>query len=135
MGDCCIKAFEANWDDDDFVSPLLFFSLFLFPFVYLFIFLSHFPPFLLTNMLRRASDFTTLQHSLESKFPSSSSGEVKLTHTVTKEYDAETGNKLINNFMIIKEIGRGVHGKVKLAQDLTTGELVVSLYLFNNDKH
>lgn len=75
-------------------------------------------------MLRRASDFTTLQHSLESKFPSSSSQEVKLTHTVTKEYDAETGNKLINNFMIIKEIGRGVHGKVKLAQDLTTGELV-----------
>lgn len=100
-----------------------YFFLSLFPFVYLFIFLS---PSFYTNMLRRASDFTTLQHSLESKFPSSSSQEVKLTHTVTKEYDAETGNKLINNFMIIKEIGRGVHGKVKLAQDLTTGELVVS---------
>lgn len=76
-------------------------------------------------MLRRASDFTTLQHSLESKFPSSSS-DVILTNSVIKEYDAETGNKMINNFMIIKEIGRGVHGKVKLAEDLLTGELVVS---------
>lgn len=49
---------------------------------------------------------------------------VLTTHTINKEYDPETGNKIINNFMIIKEIGRGVHGKVKLAQDLETGELV-----------
>jgi serine/threonine protein kinase len=57
-----------------------------------------------------------------------SSPPVLTTNTVYKEYDAETGNKLINNFMIIKEIGRGMHGKVKLAQDLDTGELVVKYH-------
>lgn len=50
---------------------------------------------------------------------------VLTTNTMNKEYDPETGNKIINNFMIIKEIGRGMHGKVKLAEDLDTGELVV----------
>ncbi|KAL9536964.1 hypothetical protein MBANPS3_012207 [Mucor bainieri] len=49
---------------------------------------------------------------------------VLTTNTINKEYDPETGNKIINNFMIIKEIGRGMHGKVKLAEDLDTGELV-----------
>ncbi|KAG2233032.1 kinase-like domain-containing protein [Thamnidium elegans] len=49
---------------------------------------------------------------------------VLTTHVINKEYDTETGNKIINNFMILKEIGRGMHGKVKLAQDLDTGELV-----------
>jgi hypothetical protein len=55
------------------------------------------------------------------------SSPVLTTNVINKEYDPETGNKIINNFMIIKEIGRGMHGKVKLAQDLDTGELVVSL--------
>lgn len=54
---------------------------------------------------------------------------VLTTNTINKEYDPETGNKIINNFMIIKEIGRGMHGKVKLAEDLDTGELVVSFLL------
>ena len=55
---------------------------------------------------------------------------VLTTNTINKEYDPETGNKIINNFMIIKEIGRGMHGKVKLAEDLDTGELVVSFLSF-----
>lgn len=55
---------------------------------------------------------------------------VLTTHVINKEYDTETGNKIINNFMILKEIGRGMHGKVKLAQDLDTGELVVSLSFY-----
>lgn len=50
-----------------------------------------------------------------------------MTNTINKDYDPATGNKVINNYMIIKEIGRGVHGKVKLAEDMETGELVVSL--------
>ncbi|KAG0737301.1 hypothetical protein G6F23_010430 [Rhizopus arrhizus] len=49
---------------------------------------------------------------------------VLTTYTINKEYDPGTGNKIINNFMIIKEIGRGMHGKVKLAQDLDTSEYV-----------
>ncbi|KAI9272238.1 kinase-like domain-containing protein [Helicostylum pulchrum] len=53
-----------------------------------------------------------------------SSSEVIVTTSVTKDYDQETGHKVLNNFLIIKEIGRGVHGKVKLAQDMNTGELV-----------
>lgn len=56
---------------------------------------------------------------------------VLTTNTINKEYDPETGNKIINNFMIIKEIGRGMHGKVKLAEDLDTGELVVSFYSYS----
>ncbi|CAG8488903.1 211_t:CDS:2 [Acaulospora morrowiae] len=50
--------------------------------------------------------------------------EVKETHTMHKDYDPATGNKIINKYMLIKELGRGVHGKVKLGKDLELGELV-----------
>ncbi|KAG0179207.1 hypothetical protein DFQ28_003172 [Apophysomyces sp. BC1034] len=50
-------------------------------------------------------------------------GDVVTTNYICKDYDMSTGNKIINNYMIIKEIGRGVHGKVKLAEDLDTNEL------------
>ncbi|KAI9490109.1 kinase-like domain-containing protein [Zychaea mexicana] len=50
--------------------------------------------------------------------------DVVMTNTINKDYDPATGNKVINKYMIIKEIGRGVHGKVKLAEDIETGELV-----------
>ncbi|KAI9256671.1 kinase-like domain-containing protein [Phascolomyces articulosus] len=50
--------------------------------------------------------------------------DVVMTNTISKDYDPTTGNKVINKYMIIKEIGRGVHGKVKLAEDIETGELV-----------
>ncbi|KAF7720853.1 hypothetical protein EC973_005904 [Apophysomyces ossiformis] len=48
--------------------------------------------------------------------------EVIMTHTIYKDYDPTTGKKIINKFLIIKEIGRGVHGKVKLAENMETGE-------------
>src|SRR3984957_3585664 len=35
-----------------------------------------------------------------------------------------TGRKLINQYEVIEEIGRGVHGKVKLARSLETGDYV-----------
>jgi len=44
-----------------------------------------------------------------------------------KDYDPVTGNKRVNKYMLIKEVGRGVHGKVKLGRDMETGELVVSI--------
>jgi hypothetical protein len=47
------------------------------------------------------------------------------THTINKEYDPLTGKKMINDYLIIKELGRGVHGKVKLAEDTERGGLVV----------
>nr|CAG8575054.1 1809_t:CDS:2 [Entrophospora candida] len=51
---------------------------------------------------------------------------VKETHTISIKYEQTqtTDNKLINQYMLIKELGRGVHGKVKLGKDLETGELV-----------
>ncbi|CAG8460496.1 2085_t:CDS:10 [Ambispora leptoticha] len=50
--------------------------------------------------------------------------EVKETHTINKEYDPTTGKKMINKYMLIREVGRGVHGKVKLGRDMETDELV-----------
>ena len=43
-----------------------------------------------------------------------------------KDYDPATGNKMINKYMIVRELGRGVHGKVKLCRDTETNELCVS---------
>ncbi|KAF9945778.1 protein kinase ssp1, partial [Modicella reniformis] len=39
-----------------------------------------------------------------------------------KDYDPMTGNKMINKYMVVRELGRGVHGKVKLCRDTTTNE-------------
>ncbi|KAI7886187.1 kinase-like protein [Lichtheimia hyalospora FSU 10163] len=50
--------------------------------------------------------------------------DVVMTNTINKDYDPTTGNKIINRYMIIREIGRGVHGKVKLAEDIESNELV-----------
>jgi len=46
------------------------------------------------------------------------------THHVTKDYDVITGAKVVNKYEFIKTVGRGVHGKVKLAKDIETGEYV-----------
>ena len=46
------------------------------------------------------------------------------THKAQVEQDFITGRKLINQYEIIDEIGRGVHGKVKLARSLETGDYV-----------
>ena len=46
------------------------------------------------------------------------------THKAQVEQDFITGRKLINQYEIIDEIGRGVHGKVKLARSLETGDFV-----------
>ncbi|KAI9054085.1 hypothetical protein LZ554_001256 [Drepanopeziza brunnea f. sp. 'monogermtubi'] len=50
--------------------------------------------------------------------------KVRETHKAQVEQDFITGRKLINQYEIINEIGRGVHGKVKLARDLETGGYV-----------
>lgn len=51
---------------------------------------------------------------------------VKETHTMTKEYDPTTGIKMINKYMVVQELGRGVHGKVKLCCDTMTDKPYVS---------
>lgn len=63
----------------------------------------------------------------DSQSPSPRAKKVIETHTINKDYDPLTGKKMINDYLIIKELGRGVHGKVKLAEDTERGGLVVSL--------
>ena len=46
------------------------------------------------------------------------------THKANVEHDYTTGRKLINNYEIIEELGRGMHGKVKLARNVDNGEFV-----------
>ncbi|KAK2763897.1 hypothetical protein FQN54_009516 [Arachnomyces sp. PD_36] len=48
----------------------------------------------------------------------------KETHTVEVDRDMLTGNKLINEYEILDELGRGQHGKVKLGRHLKTGQKV-----------
>ncbi|KAL2020780.1 hypothetical protein VTK56DRAFT_7978 [Thermocarpiscus australiensis] len=50
--------------------------------------------------------------------------KVRETHKANVEHDYATGRKLINSYEIIEELGRGMHGKVKLARNLETGDHV-----------
>ncbi|KAK4167370.1 putative Serine/threonine-protein kinase [Cladorrhinum sp. PSN259] len=52
------------------------------------------------------------------------SHKVRETHKANVEHDFTTGRKLINSYEIIEELGRGMHGKVKLARNLEKGEFV-----------
>ncbi|KAG8160130.1 hypothetical protein KVR01_009666 [Diaporthe batatas] len=49
---------------------------------------------------------------------------VRETHVANIDRDFTTGRKIINHYEVIEEIGRGVHGKVKLARDLDVGQNV-----------
>ncbi|KAL7943746.1 putative serine/threonine protein kinase [Trichoderma barbatum] len=49
---------------------------------------------------------------------------VRETHKALIDSDVNTGRKSINQYDIIEEIGRGMHGKVKLARNLETNENV-----------
>lgn len=48
----------------------------------------------------------------------------KETHTAEVDRDTVTGNKLINQYEILEELGRGEHGKVKLGRHVTTKQKV-----------
>ncbi|KAK5076429.1 hypothetical protein LTR64_006091 [Lithohypha guttulata] len=48
----------------------------------------------------------------------------KETNTVEIDHDLYSGNKLINEYEVVRELGRGEHGKVKLGRDLRTQESV-----------
>ncbi|KAI1471702.1 kinase-like protein [Daldinia caldariorum] len=49
---------------------------------------------------------------------------VRETHKALVDMDLMTGRKIINQYEVIEELGRGVHGKVKLARNLETGDNV-----------
>ncbi|KAH0556625.1 hypothetical protein GP486_005540 [Trichoglossum hirsutum] len=48
----------------------------------------------------------------------------KETHVADVDFDPVSGRKLLNQYEIVDEIGRGVHGKVKLGRNLETNGLV-----------
>ncbi|KAI0865270.1 kinase-like protein [Xylaria cubensis] len=50
--------------------------------------------------------------------------KVRETHKALVDLDLMTGRKLINQYEVIEELGRGVHGKVKLARNLENNENV-----------
>nr|OQO28679.1 hypothetical protein B0A51_05719 [Rachicladosporium sp. CCFEE 5018]OQO31927.1 hypothetical protein B0A51_01122 [Rachicladosporium sp. CCFEE 5018] len=52
---------------------------------------------------------------------------MKDTHVVDVDVDPISGRKLINQYEIIDELGRGTHGKVKLARDLTSQNTYVAI--------
>lgn len=65
------------------------------------------------------------QQTLGTRTPRSYSNEpVKETNRVCLEYDPLSRRKVLNTYEILREIGRGEHGKVKLAKDLLRNELV-----------
>jgi hypothetical protein len=91
-----------------------------------------------SNHIRQPSKQHGSDHSRKDKLAyrhhSTSSLEVKETHIMNKDYDPDTGNKMINKYMLVRELGRGVHGKVKLGKDMESGELVVSILFLLNMK-
>ncbi|KAJ9652091.1 hypothetical protein H2198_008648 [Neophaeococcomyces mojaviensis] len=48
----------------------------------------------------------------------------KETHAAEIDHDLMTGNKIINTYEVIKELGRGEQGKVKLGRDMVNEMLV-----------
>jgi hypothetical protein len=52
--------------------------------------------------------------------------DVVETHTINKVRD-DAGRKFINQYEVGKEIGRGMHGKVRVGRNIDNGETVVSL--------
>jgi serine/threonine protein kinase len=48
----------------------------------------------------------------------------RTTTNARKDVDVMSGRKMVNHFEILDELGRGMHGKVKLARNLETGEQV-----------
>ncbi|KAF2690801.1 kinase-like protein, partial [Lentithecium fluviatile CBS 122367] len=50
--------------------------------------------------------------------------DFKETHVADVDVDPISGRKLVNHYEVIGELGRGVHGKVKLGRDLNTNQNV-----------
>lgn len=71
------------------------------------------------------------QYHHQSSLRQSTSETVKETSIMVRQIDPQTGSKVINRYRVIRELGRGVHGKVKLCMDLDTDELFVRNFIIN----
>lgn len=92
-------------------------------------------PLLSTSMLVNPSTASTIVATQDGPpatlvWPS----RVRETKHVLLEYDPLTKRKVLNTYEILREIGRGEHGKVKLARDLVHDELVAIKIVSRNKK-
>ncbi|ANB15753.1 serine/threonine protein kinase SAK1 [Sugiyamaella lignohabitans] len=67
---------------------------------------------------------TSSSTSSSSVLAGATSVPVKETHHISIDYDPVSGRKKLNTYEIIRELGRGQHGKVKLGKKIETGEYV-----------
>ena len=97
------------------------------------------------NMLLEKQRIRQLNHPLHqdhiipSQNPAGSSGSaavrpVKETNRISLTYDPISKRKVLNTYEIIRELGHGQHGKVKLAKDLVTGQLVAIKIVDRHEK-
>lgn len=49
---------------------------------------------------------------------------------MVKQVDPETGQKMINHYTVLHELGRGAYGKVKLCVDMETNQQYVCYHVF-----
>lgn len=61
-------------------------------------------------------------------------GKVKETNEIFLKYDPVSKRKVLNTYELIQELGHGQHGKVKLARELVTGQLVAIKIVDRHEK-
>ncbi|KAJ1565877.1 hypothetical protein HK096_007984 [Nowakowskiella sp. JEL0078] len=85
---------------------------------------SHVSLFRQSSLGNQSSSVSLSSNSTVESANSTRTGEpVKETSIIKRDFDPTTGKKLINQYLIVKQIGRGVHGKVKLVKHVETGDL------------
>ncbi|GEQ68900.1 hypothetical protein JCM33374_g2569 [Metschnikowia sp. JCM 33374] len=89
--------------------------------------MSHYSDPRASEMTATPTSTSTIIERVRSTTPwsdSSAANHVKETKHVSLEYDPSSKRKVLNTYEILREIGRGEHGKVKLAKNLVNNELV-----------
>ncbi|CAI1960288.1 hypothetical protein SEUBUCD650_0E02190 [Saccharomyces eubayanus] len=69
-----------------------------------------------------------------SSIGSATKNKVKETNRISLTYDPVSKRKVLNTYEIIKELGHGQHGKVKLARDILSKQLVAIKIVDRHEK-
>lgn len=91
------------------------------------------------NMLVERQRMRQLNHPQHQEHMTDAQGlvqqaDVKETNEIFLKYDPISKRKVLNTYEIIKELGLGQHGKVKLARDLLTKQLVAIKIVDRHEK-
>lgn len=80
------------------------------------------------NLLLEKQRISQLNHPMHQELivhqGSNWNSKVKETNRISLTYDPISKRKVLNTYEIIRELGQGQHGKVKLAKDINTNEFV-----------